>query len=114
MFDTDKYFIRENYFSDLDNFISKIEGKSQIMIEGHTDNEGDITYNYQLSQKRCFAIQNYLLRNGISQNKIKIVSYGEAKPVSTNETKEGKSKNRRIEVVLTPKLDEISKLLNTN
>jgi len=89
-----------------------------VLIEGHTDNvpySGNATLkgNWDLSTKRATAIVNILIENpNIKPDNLTAAGRGEFAPVATNDTAEGKSKNRRIEVVLTPKLDEISKLLN--
>lgn len=89
-----------------------------ILIEGHTDNvpyrgNGQLQGNWDLSTKRATAIVNILMENkGIDPNNLTAAGRGEFAPVATNETAEGKAKNRRIEVVLTPKLDEIAKLLS--
>ncbi|MAP54034.1 MAG: cell envelope biogenesis protein OmpA [Altibacter sp.] len=89
-----------------------------VLIEGHTDNvpyggSGNISDNWDLSTKRATAIVHILTENsGIPKDNLTAAGRGEFAPVATNTTAEGKSKNRRIEVILTPKLDEISKLLN--
>lgn len=89
-----------------------------VLIEGHTDNapfagNGQLKGNWDLSTKRATAIVQILMENkAISPDNLTAAGRGEFLPVATNETKEGKAKNRRIEVILTPKLDEISKLLN--
>jgi chemotaxis protein MotB len=91
-----------------------------VLIEGHTDNvpfsnRGQISNNWDLSTKRATAIISILAENkAISLENITAAGRGEYSPVDSNDTNEGKAKNRRIEVVLTPKLDEISKLLNKN
>ena len=91
-----------------------------VLIEGHTDNEpfssrGQIANNWDLSTKRATAIVQILSENtAISPESLTAAGRGEFAPIASNETTEGKSKNRRIEVVLTPKLDEISKLLNND
>lgn len=88
-----------------------------VLIEGHTDNvpyggNGNITNNWELSTKRATSIVAILLQNkGISENNITAAGRGEFAPIASNNTSEGRAKNRRIEVILTPKLDEISKLL---
>lgn len=88
-----------------------------VLIEGHTDNvpysaNGNIQDNWDLSTKRATAIVNILTENNrIPKNNLTAAGRGEFAPVTTNETSEGRAKNRRIEVILTPKLDEISKLL---
>lgn len=89
-----------------------------ILIEGHTDNvpykgNAQLSGNWDLSTKRATAIVNILRENNaINPENLTAAGRGEYAPVATNNTSEGRAKNRRIEVILTPKLDEISKLLN--
>jgi len=89
-----------------------------ILIEGHTDNvpytgTGQLTGNWDLSTKRATAIVNILRENpAIHPDNLTAAGRGEYAPVASNDTPEGRAKNRRIEVILTPKLDEISKLLD--
>lgn len=91
-----------------------------VLIEGHTDNDpfsgnGHIANNWDLSTKRATAIVKILSENqNIKLENLTAAGRGEYAPVALNNTTDGKAKNRRIEVVLTPKLDEISKLLKTN
>ncbi|WP_460220650.1 OmpA family protein [Psychroserpens sp. MEBiC05023] len=89
-----------------------------ILIEGHTDNvpykgNTQLSGNWDLSTKRATAIVNILRENAaINPENLTAAGRGEFAPIASNDTAEGKAKNRRIEVILTPKLDEISKLLN--
>jgi chemotaxis protein MotB len=91
-----------------------------VLIEGHTDNDkiygaigGGIENNWDLSTKRATAIVNILGENaGIQKKNLTAAGRGEFAPLMSNDTPEGKAKNRRIEIILTPKLDEISKMLN--
>lgn len=91
-----------------------------VLIEGHTDDDkilgnigGGIESNWDLSTKRATAIVNILTEiNGIKKDNLTAAGRGEFAPIMTNDTPEGKAKNRRIEIILTPKLDEISKMLN--
>ncbi|MBU2927857.1 OmpA family protein [Winogradskyella psychrotolerans] len=89
-----------------------------VLIEGHTDNvpykgNAQLSGNWDLSAKRATAIVNILRENdAINPENLTAAGRGEFAPIATNDTTEGKAKNRRIEVILTPKLDEISKLLN--
>ena len=91
-----------------------------VLIEGHTDNDpfssgGQIADNWDLSTKRATAIVKILNENkAINSESLTAAGRGEFAPIASNDTSEGKAKNRRIEVVLTPKLDEISKLLNND
>ena len=91
-----------------------------ILIEGHTDNDkivgnlgGGITNNWDLSTKRATAIVNIIEQtSGIDKKNLTAAGRSEFAPIASNNTSDGKAKNRRIEVILTPKLDEISKMLN--
>ncbi|KGO89224.1 OmpA family protein [Flavobacterium suncheonense] len=91
-----------------------------VLIEGHTDNDkitgtigGGVENNWDLSTKRATAIVNILTSNAmVRKENLTAAGRGEYSPLASNETAEGKAKNRRIEIILTPKLDEISKLLN--
>ncbi len=91
-----------------------------VLIEGHTDDDkilgnigGGIENNWDLSTKRATAIVNILSENkGVKKGNLTAAGRGEYSPLLSNDTSEGKAKNRRIEIILTPKLDEISKMLN--
>ncbi|MBC9795410.1 OmpA family protein [Sinomicrobium weinanense] len=89
-----------------------------VLIEGHTDNvpyrgNGQIKDNWDLSTKRATAIVHILRENpNISPQNLTAAGRSEYAPVATNTSTDGKAKNRRIEVILTPKLDEVTKLLN--
>jgi chemotaxis protein MotB len=102
--------------------VGKVLGQNPeiaVLIEGHTDNDkfagamGQIENNWDLSTKRATAIVNILSENkAINKKSLTAAGRGEYAPLASNETAEGKAKNRRIEIILTPKLDEISKMLN--
>ncbi len=89
-----------------------------VLIEGHTDNvpyggTGQLTDNWDLSTKRATSIVKILRENSeIDPFNLTAAGRGEYSPVTVNSTADGKAKNRRIEVILTPKLDEINQLLN--
>ena len=89
-----------------------------VLIEGHTDDDpfvssGPIANNWDLSTKRATSIVAILGENGaVNKQNLTAAGRGEYSPLATNSTAEGKSKNRRIEIILTPRLDEISKMLN--
>lgn len=72
----------------------------KIQIEGHTDNKGSDDYNQTLAYDRATAVQQYLFNKGIASNRITVKSYGASQPIDTNETEEGRAKNRRVEVRL--------------
>ena len=68
----------------------------QIAVEGHTDDEGPADGNRRLSQRRADACMNYIISKGTASNRMSAAGYGEANPVRTNQTAEGRSKNRRV------------------
>ncbi|MFC4689419.1 OmpA family protein [Dokdonia genika] len=88
-----------------------------VLIEGHTDNvpyggSGNLQGNWDLSAKRATSIVNILRQHkGIDPKNLTAAGRGEYAPVAENDTPENKAKNRRIEVILTPKLDEVKALL---
>lgn len=88
-----------------------------VLIEGHTDNVpysggGNLQGNWDLSAKRATAIVQLLMENPrIKPDNLTAAGRGEFLPIASNDSAEGKARNRRIEVILTPKLDEVSKIL---
>ncbi len=86
----------------LDELISQLKADPKgiyIEIEGHTDNVGDKTYNEQLGMERAEAVKRYLYeQHQVPLHKINVISYGEGKPVSPNNTREGRAQNRRVVV----------------
>jgi chemotaxis protein MotB len=102
--------------------VAKVLGDNpdiSVLIEGHTDNDkitgamGSIENNWDLSTKRATAIVTILSENKlVKKENLTAAGRGEYAPLMSNETPEGKAKNRRIEIILTPKLDDISKMLN--
>ena len=71
--------------------------KMKVEIAAHTDNVGDNKSNLRLSQQRANSVKTYLIKNGIDTNRIVSKGYGEEKPIASNDTEEGKAKNRRVE-----------------
>ena len=90
----------------LDNFVEFLKENPSIKIEiyGHTDNIGEAQKNLELSQRRADVVRKYLIFNGINPNRIvKVLGFGETKPIATNSTPEGRAKNRRTEFVIVDK-----------
>src|SRR5574343_411292 len=105
------------------DLVGKVLGDNpeiSVLIEGHTDNDkitgtigGGVENNWDLSTKRATAIVNILTTNAkVKKENLTAAGRGEYAPLMSNETAEGKAKNRRIEIILTPKLDESFKMLN--
>jgi outer membrane protein OmpA-like peptidoglycan-associated protein len=103
-----KVAINDVALSTIDNIIGDIRAAkdSRVIIEGHADNiptgkpRGD---NMDLSLRRAKAIANALASRGISRDRISVIGYGDARPIESNDTEEGRAKNRRVEVKLMPK-----------
>jgi outer membrane protein OmpA-like peptidoglycan-associated protein len=75
--------------------------KSPITIEGHTDSQGDESFNQELSQRRANAVREYVLANmGLEGDWIIAVGFGESRPIASDATEAGRAKNRRIDVVI--------------
>lgn len=105
LFDFDKFDLLANSKLELDKIVEHINKQkpSKIIIEGHTDNKGQESYNQTLSEKRATAVKDYILKKTTaSKIKSKSIGYGSTLPVSSNETKNGQDKNRRVSVILIP------------
>ncbi len=102
-FATDKYDINSRSQESLDKLaeIFKEYPNTNILLEGHTDNTGRAEYNMELSEKRAKSVLNYLTSKGISSSRFTTKWYGEEQPKYDNETAEGRSKNRRVEIAIT-------------
>ena len=76
-----------------------LKGQEDLTVEiaGHTDSVGNAEYNLTLSQQRAEAVRDYLLDLGVSESQLTAKGYGESKPIRSNETKEGRERNRRVE-----------------
>jgi outer membrane protein OmpA-like peptidoglycan-associated protein len=80
-------------------------GDPDVLIEGHTDSTGSQVRNQLLSQNRAEAVRQYLIANrSVPVKKIKAQGYGSSRPLASNETPEGRAVNRRIDIVLMPKM----------
>ncbi len=99
-FDFDKWDIKQESVSELNHAIKVLDTYKElkIQIEGHTDFKGTDEYNQILSEKRANSVKDYLISKGFDPKRIvKVIGFGESKPVDTNETDEGRAHNRRVE-----------------
>lgn len=74
------------------------ESEGSIVIEGHTDDRGSDAYNRNLSQERAAAVRTYLLSQGLTEGRVTAVGRGEASPIASNDSAEGRANNRRVEI----------------
>jgi outer membrane protein OmpA-like peptidoglycan-associated protein len=105
LFDFDSYGLKENAKGKLKSLIETLKKKypdREIIVEGHTDSIGEKDYNKQLSQNRAKSAAEYL-KKGLGHDKISYKGFGADNPRVSNSTKEGREKNRRVEIII--KLD---------
>lgn len=102
-FEHDKYNLDSEALSVLDSCVDiwKNMNYAEVTIIGHTDGDGSDNYNMILSEKRARAVSEYLISQGISNNKIKIQFYGEFQPIAENDNDQHKQYNRRVEIQIT-------------
>jgi OOP family OmpA-OmpF porin len=98
-FDFDKADIIDDYLSQIAEVVTlmKINEDYTVILEGHTDSKGSQDYNLALSQKRADAVAQVLEKQGINSSRISVEAYGEIKPIGSNDTKEGRARNRRVD-----------------
>jgi outer membrane protein OmpA-like peptidoglycan-associated protein len=98
-FDFGKAELRPESFPELDRLAAFLIQRSSIVIEltGHTDNVGSDENNLQLSKERVQAVKTYLVSQGVQEQRMKTIGYGETKPLASNASEEGRQKNRRVE-----------------
>ena len=101
-FETAKAVIKDASYGSLDA-LAKVMNENpefKLKIEGHTDNVGDPATNLQLSKERAEAVKSYLMEQGVEEARITTLFYGETQPLASNDSEEGRAKNRRVEMTL--------------
>ncbi|MBT3204556.1 MAG: OmpA family protein [Gammaproteobacteria bacterium] len=69
-----------------------------VIVAGHTDNVGDSGFNRELSQKRAASVKTYLIDRGVDASRLSARGFGDSEPAASNDTSEGRAKNRRVEL----------------
>ena len=97
-----KHSITSSSYSYLNKITKLLKENSSIKIhlKGHTDSDGDDENNFILSQKRAKSVSDYLVKKGVKEERITFEGYGESRSIATNESKEGKQLNRRVELLI--------------
>lgn len=101
LFDTGKDTIKpesEPLLSEIVSLLKQNPGL-KLSVEGHTDSQGQAKFNQVLSQKRAESVKKYLVKKGVAQARLLTKGWGDQKPVESNQTEEGRAKNRRVELV---------------
>lgn len=103
LFDEGKATIRSDAEQNLKQVVGSINKRfkgASVRVFGYTDSVGSKGYNKELAEQRAEAVRNWLVQNGnISENNISLQPVGEARPIASNETSEGRQQNRRVEIV---------------
>lgn len=99
LFDFDKADIKPEFYGGLDKVAATMKGDPNLRIEvqGHTCNIGTDAYNQGLSERRAKAVLMYLQSKGVEAGRLDVKGYGESAPVFSNDTREGREKNRRVQ-----------------
>jgi len=113
LFDSGKAKLRKDSYEKLDKVAGVLNttvADLNVGIEGHTDNQpikrSGWKSNWELSTARALSVLHYLSDKSVSEPRLAAIGYGEYKPVDSNDTKEGRQKNRRVEIVILPKTSE--------
>lgn len=102
-FDFDKHNIKKIYVPAMEKHVTFLSqhAAAPVTVEGHTDYVGSVEYNQKLSERRANAVRQYLIEKGIASSRIRVVGYGELRPIADNKTVEGRAINRRVEFEVT-------------
>jgi OOP family OmpA-OmpF porin len=103
LFDFDKATIKPDFYRELGELIVFMQENPQahVTLAGYADSRGSKEYNLKLSERRASAVRDYLMKNGISRDRITLSWFGEADPLESNMLEAGRSKNRRVTSVIT-------------
>ena len=102
-FDTNRATIKRVSFALLDDVAQAMKDNPKLVVEvqGHTDSQGDDRFNLKLSQKRAESVRAYLMKKGVTGDRMAPKGYGEGVPIADNRTSSGRAQNRRVEFVIT-------------
>lgn len=88
--------------NDVANALIKEDPLSKIVVEGHTDSQGGVPFNQDLSQKRAQSVRDYLVSRGIASDRVTSQGFGPSRSIADNNSPEGRANNRRVEIVVSP------------
>ena len=102
LFDTGKASIKTESEEVLQNIIAILKEykNAKFTIDGHTDSVGSAKLNQKLSEERAYSVMNYLIENGVASSRLTATGYGEERPIASNNTRQGRRTNRRVEINL--------------
>lgn len=102
LFEFDNHRLTREAKNTIDDIADVLRGTRDraLSVEGHTDSVGTVTYNQRLSERRAQGVASELVIHGISSGRIEVRGFGEGRPIATNNTAAGRSRNRRVEVIV--------------
>lgn len=102
LFDVNSYALKQATRDNLDELAVTLNkyDETEVLVLGHTDDTGTEKYNATLSKQRAAAVNDYLITRAVTPSRMTDTGYGELDPIASNETEEGKAKNRRVEIVI--------------
>jgi len=105
LFETNSATLKGEQFHSLDSLMDFliIHPSLVVKISGHTDNTGRESHNQTLSANRAKVVAEYLIGNGVSEDRVSFEGWGSTKPIAPNNTTVGRSKNRRVELLIHDK-----------
>ncbi len=107
-FDVDSAAIKSGFTQPLNDVTATLVEypKTAVDIVGHASSDGDDAYNQTLSEERAASVQSYLQSNGVQGVRLRAIGMGETQPVADNNTQAGRAANRRVEILLTPIVED--------
>jgi outer membrane protein OmpA-like peptidoglycan-associated protein len=103
-FDHDSAMVRPGLYPEVDRIANVMVQYPDtfIRVEGHTDSTGTEQYNLDLAARRADAVRDLIAQKGVSSSRLETVTFGETRPIATNETESGRQMNRRVEIKIAP------------
>lgn len=100
LFDTDSSVLKPDARRLLDDVAHVLQTypETNVLVKGHTDDQGTESYNQQLSERRAESVRNYLLTQGVTASRLTALGFGESMPVASNSSASGRAQNRRVEM----------------
>ena len=100
LFDFDRSTVKPEAAKILDRLVAFMQENknSKVTLSGHTDNVGTDAYNLKLSERRVNSVRDYVVKKGVDSGRVSGQGFGESKPIADNKSREGRSKNRRVEI----------------
>jgi len=103
-FGVDQDAIKPNFYSVLNSVALVLQRYRQTTVDvyGHTDSTGSDAHNFDLSQRRAYAVANYLNAQGVDARRFAVTGFGKTRPIASNATEQGRAQNRRVEIQISP------------